>query len=141
MLDKYKLIGGLCEKLIDETVPGSIQRKRLYAKIVWANVFTCIKAVGDKSAWDIVAIGSDFDGMIVPFETYPRANEMTDLANDLLYFLNNPEPIFELFTKDEIKTLMFGLSAEEIMQKFMYQNGLDFAVRNLNFNTIDLSEK
>jgi len=141
MLDKYKLIGGLCEKLIDETVPGSIQRKRLYAKIVWANVFTCIKAVGDRSAWDIVAIGSDFDGMIVPFETYPRANEMTDLANDLLYFLNNPEPIFELFTKDEIKTLMFGLSAEEIMQKFMYQNGLDFAVRNLNFNTIDLSEK
>jgi microsomal dipeptidase-like Zn-dependent dipeptidase len=135
MLDKYKLIGGLSEKLIEETVPGSIQRRRLYAKIVWANVFTCIHAVGEKSAWDIVSVGSDFDGMIVPFETYPRANEMIDLANDLLYFLKNPEPIFDIFSKEDIEKLMYGLSAEEIMQKFMYQNGLDFAIRNLNSNS------
>jgi microsomal dipeptidase-like Zn-dependent dipeptidase len=136
MLDKYKLIGGLADKLIEETVPGSIQRRRLYAKIIWANVFSCIKAVGKKSAWDIVAIGSDFDGMIVPFETYPRANEMVDLANDLLFFLRNPEPIFDLFSKEDIEKLMFDFSPEEIMQKFMYQNGLDFAVRNLNSNSI-----
>jgi hypothetical protein len=135
MLDKYKLIGGLSDKLIEETVPGSIQRRRLYAKIVWANVFTCIHAVGEKSAWDIVSVGSDFDGMIVPFETYPRANEMIDLANDLLYFLKNPEPIFDIFSKEDIEKLMYGLSAEEIMQKFMYQNGLDFAIRNLNSNS------
>ena len=141
MLDKYKLIGGLAEKLIEETVPGSIQRRRLYAKIVWANVFSCIKAVGEQSAWDIVSVGSDFDGMIVPFETYPRANEMIDLANDLLYFLKNPEPIFELFTKEEIEKLMFGLSPEEIMLKFMYQNGLDFAIRNLNSNTLSDLDK
>ena len=141
MLDKYKLIGGLAEKLIEETVPGSVQRRRLYAKIIWANVFTCIKAVGKQSAWDIVALGSDFDGMIVPFETYPRANEMVDLSNDLLYFLRNPEPVFDLFSKEDIEKLMFGLSPEEIMHKFMYQNGLDFAVRNLNSNTIPSKAK
>lgn len=141
MLDKYKLIGGLGEKLIEETVPGSVQRRRLYTKIVWANVFSCIKAVGKESAWDIVAIGSDFDGMIVPFETYPRANEMVDLANDLIYFLRNPETIFDLFSKEDIEKLMFDFSPEEIMQKFMYQNGLDFAVRNLNSNTIPSKAK
>jgi microsomal dipeptidase-like Zn-dependent dipeptidase len=141
MLDKYKLIGGLADKLIEETVPGSVQRRRLYAKIIWANVFSCIKAVGKKSAWDIVAIGSDFDGMIVPFETYPRANEMVDLANDLLFFLRNPEPIFDLFSKEDIEKLMFDFSPEEIMQKFMYENGLDFAVRNLNSNSIPTKAK
>jgi hypothetical protein len=58
-----------------------------------------------------------------------------------LYFLKNPEPIFELFTKEEIEKLMLGLSPEEIMMKFMYQNGLDFAIRNLNSNTLSDLDK
>ncbi len=128
-------MGELAKKEVEATISGSIQRRRLYAKIIWANAFSCIKAIGEKGAWDIVSIGSDFDGMIVPFETYPRANEMVDLANDLLYFLRNPEDIFDLFTKEDVKKLMFGLSPEEIMQKFMYENGLNFAVRNLDANT------
>jgi hypothetical protein len=66
---------------------------------------------------------------------------MIDLANDLLYFLKNPEPIFDLFSKEDIEKLMYGLSAEEIMQKFMYQNGLDFAIRNLNSNSSTKIEK
>lgn len=137
MLDKYRLIGDLAKKEIDATIIGSLQRRRLYAKIIWANTFSCIKAVGEKAAWDIVSVGSDFDGMIVPFETYPRANEMVDMANDLLYFLRNPEPIFNLFTKEDIEKLMFGLSPEEIMQKFMFENGFNFAVRNLDSNTVN----
>lgn len=136
MLDKYKLIGELGKKAIEETVEGSNQRRKLYVKIIWANAFTCIKAVGESAAWDIVSIGSDFDGMIVPFETYPRANEMVDMANDLLAFLREPEDIFNLFTKEEIKKLMFDFSPEEIMKKFMYENGMNFAVRNLDKNTV-----
>jgi len=137
MLDKYKVIGELGKKAIEETVEGSAQRRKLYAKIIWANVFSCIKAVGAPTAWDIVAIGSDFDGMIVPFETYPRSNEMVDLATDLLDFLKNPTDIFNLFTKEEIEKMMFDFSPEDILKKFMYENGLNFAVRNLDANTLN----
>lgn len=132
MLDKYKLIGELGKKAIEETVEGSAQRRKLYAKIIWANIFECIDAVGKASAWDIIAIGSDFDGMIVPFETYPRSNEMPDMAQDLLDFLQNPEDIFDLFSKEDIQRLMFDLSPEDILKKVMHENGLNFAIRNLD---------
>jgi len=132
MLDKYRLIGELGKKAIEETVAGSAQRRKLYAKILWANIFECIEAVGKPSAWDIIAIGSDFDGMIVPFETYPRSNEMPDMAQDLLDFLKNPEDIFDLFSKEDIQRLMFDLEPEDILKKIMYENGLNFAIRNLD---------
>ncbi len=136
MLDKYRLVGEEGKKLLKDVIPGSAQSRKLYAKIMWANIFECIEAVDEKSAWDIVAIGSDFDGMIVPFDAYPRSNEMPKLAEDLLNFLKNPEPIFDLFTVEEIERLMFGYSPEEILQKLMFENGYNFAVRNLDKNTV-----
>jgi microsomal dipeptidase-like Zn-dependent dipeptidase len=131
MLDKYKLMGDLAKKEIDKTVVGSTQRKNLYMQVLFANILACVKAVNKKEAWDIVCLGSDFDGMIVPFENYPRANEMPDMVKDMYDFLQNPTDIFNLHTAAEVKTLMFGLTAEEIIYKFMYKNAYDFALRNL----------
>lgn len=136
MLDKYRLVGEEGKKLLKDAIPGSSQSRKLYAKILWANIFECIEAVDDKSAWDIIAIGSDFDGMIVPFESYPRSNEMPELAKDLLGFLQEPEALFDLFTKEEVEKLMFGYSPEELLRKVMFENGYEFAVRNLNSNSI-----
>ena len=131
MLDKYKLMGDLAKKEIDKTIAGSTQRRNLYMQVWFANILACIKAVDKKEAWDIVCIGSDFDGMIVPFETYPRANEMPDMVKDMYDFLKNPTDIFDLYTADEVKRLMFGYTPEEIIYKFMYKNAYDFALRNL----------
>jgi len=135
MMDKYRLMGEKAKKAVDKTIPGSAQRRKLYAKIIWANIFECIEAVDKKSAWDIVAIGSDFDGMVTPFEIYPRANEFPDMTVDLLAFLKAPEAIFDLFSKEEIERLMFGYSPEEIIRKVMSENGLNFAIHNLNANS------
>jgi microsomal dipeptidase-like Zn-dependent dipeptidase len=132
MLEKYKLIGELGKKTIKKTIEGSSQRRKLYVKFIMANMFSCINAVKKPEAWNILSIGSDFDGLIVPFEIYPRANEMPDLAKDLYDFLKNPEPIFDLFSVDDIKKLMYDLSPEEILEKIMYKNGVEFAARNLN---------
>jgi microsomal dipeptidase-like Zn-dependent dipeptidase len=131
MLDKYKLVGDLGKKAMDETVPGSIQRRQVYAKVIWANIFECIDAVKDKSAWDIVAIGSDFDGMITPFETYVKASDMPEMAADLLAYLKNPTDLFNLFTKEEIEQLMYGYTPEELIRKIFYENAYQFTLRNL----------
>ena len=130
MLDKNRLMGGLSKKAYDATVAGSTQRRQLAVKVIWLNFFTCVKAVNQASAWDILSIGSDFDGMITPFEFYPRANEMPDMAADMYAFLQNPTDLFDI-PQAEVKRLMFGLTPEDIMRKVMFDNAYQFALRNL----------
>ncbi|WCL80190.1 membrane dipeptidase [Saprospira sp. CCB-QB6] len=131
MLDKYRLMGNKAKKAVGETVEGSAQRRKLYVQVIMANVFATVKAVNEPSAWDILALGSDFDGMIAPFECYASSADMPVLAQDIYAFLSEPEAIFDLFTKEEVEALMFDLSPEEILRKFMYENGRNFALRNL----------
>jgi len=131
MLDKYRLMGNKAKKAVEQTVEGSAQRRKLYVQVIMANVFATVKAVNEPSAWDILALGSDFDGMIAPFECYASSADMPLLAQDLYAFLQEPEAIFDLFTKEEVEALMFDLSPEEIIRKFMYENGRNFALRNL----------
>jgi hypothetical protein len=80
-----------------ETIPGTIQRRKVNLKIILANIFSAVKAHGKKEVWNHIAIGSDFDGMIVPFETYANSAQLDDLAQDLYQFLSKPAPIFDLF--------------------------------------------
>jgi microsomal dipeptidase-like Zn-dependent dipeptidase len=114
-----------------ETIPGTIQRRKVNLKIILANIFSAVKAHGKKEVWNHIAIGSDFDGMIVPFETYANSAQLDDLAQDLYQFLSKPAPIFDLFTEEELKKLMFGLTAEQIVKKIMSENAIAFTLRNL----------
>jgi microsomal dipeptidase-like Zn-dependent dipeptidase len=132
MLDKNKLVGELAKKEIKNAVPGSRQLKGLYVQAILANVFSCIDAVDKKSAWNIVALGSDFDGMVTPFEPWKRSNDIPDLAKSLLQFFENPTNIFGLYTKAEVKAMMYDYTPEELVFKFMSDNALQFAIRNLD---------
>lgn len=131
MLDKYKLMGKLAKREMKKSVQGSVQRREFYVKVILANVLECIEAVGERSAWDIIAIGSDFDGLITPFEIYLRANDMPDLARDMTAFLKDPKDISTVFPKAKIQELMYGYTPEQIVRKIMYENGLRFALHAL----------
>ncbi len=131
MLDKYRLMGGKAKKMHSETIAGSLQRRQFLTKVLFANILTIVKAIDHQSGWDIICIGSDFDGMIIPLDGYPTSGEFPDLANDLKNFLEYPSPIFNLFTTEEIESLKFGLSSEEIVNKIMAYNMLEFLDRNL----------
>ena len=122
MLDKYKLVGSLGVATYRKAIVGSNERRQAYVKAIWANFFAAVSAVNRRSAWDILCFGSDFDGMITPYETYAKASDTPDLANDLLQFLQSPTDIDTLFTHKELKRLMFGLSPNEIMKKIMQTN-------------------
>lgn len=132
MLEKYKLIGDKGLKEMEKTMPYTVERRQFYVKVLMANMLECVEAVGHKGGWDILSIGSDFDGMITPFECYARANDMPDMARDMLDFLRNPQDVFELFTKEEVRELMYGYTPEQIIRKIMYENGLNFALRALD---------
>ena len=131
MLDKYKLVGELGKKAMQNSIAGSQQRRQTYVKVIWANIFACVRAVNQPSAWDIMALGSDFDGLITPFETYVRASDLPEMAADMLAFLRQPQAIFDLFTEEEIQQLMFGYTPEELIRKVFYENAYQFTLRNL----------
>jgi microsomal dipeptidase-like Zn-dependent dipeptidase len=130
-LDKKKLCGSEALKLISSTFVGSKQRKEAYIKIIAANVLTIIKAVNHKKGWDIICIGSDYDGLVTPFEIYPTSAEFGLLATDLVSFFSNPVVISTLFSVEDIKRLMFGFTAMEVVEKIMSSNLREFMIEHL----------
>jgi microsomal dipeptidase-like Zn-dependent dipeptidase len=132
MLDKYRCGGALGNALVDETREGSIQRRQAYIHLLVANMLEVVDAIKCKEAWDIIALGSDFDGMINAMEPYDQAIKLPTLRDDLISYFEAPEDIFDLFPKRKVQRYMFGLSAEEIVNKVMGGNLLVFTQRMLD---------
>ncbi len=132
MLDKNRITGTKGKKAIEATVPGSQERRETLIDLIMANILSGVQAIGEASAWDIFCLGSDFDGMITPVDNYQTVGNYPDLARDMTAFLNEPRPIFDLFSVEEIKGLMFDYTAEEIVSKIMSENVLNFLTENLD---------
>jgi len=77
----------------------------------------------DATAWDHIAIGSDYDGFIQPVKTVPSAEYMPFFHKQMVVF-------FKIYTElHNQQGLMYGLSAKDIMQKFFYSNGARFTMK------------
>ena len=72
-------------------------------------------------AWDIISLGSDFDGMINPVDSFIVADEFKDLRRALEKYM--PQ-------MDDYELCSMGLTVNEILDKIMYDNAVDFVVRN-----------
>ena len=139
-LDKTVVAGQLALNEIKNTQPNSIQRRRACVKIFLANVFTVVDVIGNRRAWDLICVGSDYDDMLEPLDPYPTAEFLPELANDIIDFLNRPEDIGDLFSarrrgdenKNDFERLMFDYTPEEIAKKIMYQNARKFIQANLD---------
>lgn len=119
MMDRG-LLGGLdtISKIV--AMKDNEKKREAYAHLFWDNVFEIIEAVGDKSGWDIVAIGSDFDGVITHMEPYESAAKFPLFQQDLIAFLEK---------KDYKKELWYGNSPVELVEKIMSGNALRFYER------------
>ena len=126
MLDKYRLCGEKVATMIDAEESGSPKRKEIYIKLLAMNVLHAVKATGQKSGWDILCLGSDYDGMVQPFEFYDTAATLPDMALDLQQFLEQPTAIFEVFTAVEVKELLYDYTAAEVVEKLFSSNALEF---------------
>jgi len=144
-LDEKRIMGPLAFKeLSKRSGEGkNDERKYVYAKCIWANIYAAIDELvlagkNGKSAWDIFAIGSDFDGLINHLDSFGSAASMNGLKATMAYFLEEPEDIM-LFWKDE-KTqytitvaqqtaLQQGISHTELIQKLFQENAMKFLER------------
>jgi microsomal dipeptidase-like Zn-dependent dipeptidase len=137
MLEDTRLGGKEAISTIRKTVIGSQQQKDEYLKLFLANAFHIVKTIGDKSAWDIIALGSDFDGAINPMNTYQDASRMSEFRTDMLHFfhrVNNNSLVLThnnyLFNNEEIRQLMFDWSPEQLTEKIMGMNTFQFVMEN-----------
>ena len=104
-----------------------------YMKLFLGNVFQIIATVGSKKAWDIITLGSDYDGIMNPFDFYPKSSDFQSLAGHLLYFLSHPQELlyapdgrYETLTVKKMKKLMYGYSAKEVVEKIFSGNVENF---------------
>ena len=96
-----------------------------------ANMLTVIQVINDESAWDMIAIGSDFDEMYEPLDPYQTSEDLPQLAIDIQRFLERPESIHDLFTEEDIRELMFELSPAEMTTYVMNLHAYNFIRRNI----------
>jgi hypothetical protein len=72
---------------------------------------------GKAKIWDMIAIGTDFDGMINPEDAYITAEEFGAFR----------EKILKLLSKEKLKDWLLGLSPDQVVDKIMYENAFNFA--------------
>ncbi|MFK7904016.1 MAG: hypothetical protein AB8B69_02780, partial [Chitinophagales bacterium] len=117
----------------------------LYMQMLVANIFQIVKAVNQQTAWDIIGLGTDFDGIINSFECYDDFVALKKFPTELLQYLNRikaGDDRFAIvdkkakdkpnFTISELQRLMFGLSPQEIIDKIFHKNVEDFMERYYN---------
>jgi microsomal dipeptidase-like Zn-dependent dipeptidase len=109
-----------------------LSRKKMLntqSELLW-NQIEYIAAVLDNAgykSWDILCIGSDFDGMANPLNGFWTAKEFSLLSE---YLLKHAQT-FLSSSKNELSELNRNISPEEIVQKIFSKNALEFLQRNL----------
>jgi len=124
-----RLPGGIAKKQMD-SARGNDQLRDISVKLIMSNIFQFVRAVDHKMAWDTLCIGSDMDGVIVPFKIYPNYTRISDLANHCFQFFSRPLDLNEIgLDRGMIKELMYGYDPEELTEKLMSKNALNFIKR------------
>jgi microsomal dipeptidase-like Zn-dependent dipeptidase len=116
MVDKG-LLGSQATVAAIESIADAHARKDGFMELVARNLFHAVQAVGDRSAWDMLALGSDYDGMIAHIEGYPTAASLPNLRQDLVDFIER---------KQYGRPLWFGMEPVELITKVMSANALNF---------------
>ncbi len=97
------------------------EKKEQFIKLICDNIFFYIAAVNKKSGWDVLTLGSDFDGVITHFDMYEDMSKLPELKKDLINYL----------AKNKYKSeLWFGYTPEEMMHKLFTLNAMNFLKKN-----------
>ena len=107
-IDLIKNISGLKD---------SKKQRREFAQLFLDNAFQLVKATGEKSGWNIIALGTDYDGTITHMDPYLSAAELPLLQKDLINYLEEHQ---------YQKELWFGFTPRELVQKIMHENAMNF---------------
>jgi microsomal dipeptidase-like Zn-dependent dipeptidase len=116
MIDKG-LLGSPGTLAAIESLQDADARRDGFMELVARNLFQAVQAVGKPEAWDMLALGSDYDGIISHIEGYPDAAQLPRLRTDLIDFIERRQ-----YARD----LWYGREPAELIAKVMSGNALAF---------------
>lgn len=122
MMDKGNL-GGI--KKLQEISAIEDERKKTdaFSELIWENIFQIIRAVKQPTAWDIIGIGTDYDGMISHVDVYKNAESFHAMQNNLAEYLD----------KNKLhKHLWYHYKPQELVHKIFRENSMNFFRRAFN---------
>jgi len=113
---------------------GIFQRKQkreyLHAMYFWQNLISIAEFAYQNGfstdPWKCICMGSDYDGIINPLNTYRDAETLPNLYNYLIEYLND-------YWKDRnsiIPKHHGGWKSEDVIYRIMYKNAYEFIERN-----------
>lgn len=111
---------------------GSVFKNKAAKQLLWAEpVFENMLHVAlvcqqnNLPAWDCLAIGSDYDGIINPLNQYRVARTFPDMAGSITILLDQ-------YLKGPGQTLgsQYGLNAQQIVEKVFFSNAKDFIIKH-----------
>jgi hypothetical protein len=116
MMDKYKMAGN---KFFDKlkTYKEKQQIKDAYSEAFMDNVIQMVQAVSKPSAWDMISLGTDYDGAIPHVDCYETSSKLPEFYDQLVTYLDK--------TKHG-KEYWYGLKPEQIANKIFSENALGF---------------
>jgi microsomal dipeptidase-like Zn-dependent dipeptidase len=107
----------------------SVKRHKIMhyrSELLWNQVrhIATVLDANDLFAWDCMAIGSDFDGIIDPLNGFWTAEELPFLADFL------ERHAYNYLATANFKNPVNSISADEIVQRIFSANGHDFLARH-----------
>ncbi|NOY49259.1 MAG: hypothetical protein GXO88_01635 [Chlorobi bacterium] len=92
-----------------------------------SNIFHIVDVINKKEAWDMICIGSDFDGMIDALDDYALASGFSELKVQLMSFLGQTTDLGKInIDARRFSHLKFGYSNDVIINKIFHSNSMDF---------------
>ncbi len=116
MMDKGNLGSVELIKRVSAITDPAKQREE-FARVILNNIFQVVKAVEAKSGWDIVSIGTDYDGTITHVDPYDTSAKMPLLREDLVAYL---------YRHNFHKELWYGYTPEQLIDKVFSGNAMRF---------------
>lgn len=130
-LEKNKLMGPKFQERYNSTMPNSADRYRVATEAIVANVCKAIHMSNNIDAWNMISISTEFDAHGRYLEVFGSSNKMVDLYRHLLAFFSKPRDIKGVYTAKEIQNFMYNYTAQEIVDRIMYKNALNFTKKHL----------
>ncbi|MEM7382538.1 MAG: hypothetical protein AAF361_15285 [Bacteroidota bacterium] len=135
----FKKAAKKLKKKRDKAKVGSEKRTRLenelkemYLKLIWSNIFHIVKVIWDnkrENGWKMIALGSDYDGLVDPLDSFQKANTFSEMKIDMINYLKSGKEIFfsqngeaVAIPSTEIAELQFGQTPEQILEGVLLGN-------------------
>ncbi len=126
------------EKAREKVARYEMELKDHYLELLWSNIFHIVKIASDEArvmgkdpaeSWKIVALGSDYDGIVNPFNSYRDVLCFPELEEEMVNYLKSGKPIncakegkAVRLSPGEVEKLMFGHQPEVIVQSIFFDN-------------------